>query len=590
MEYCSFKKTLSKILLLVLGFLYAENDVHAAPDTPATQKLKIAMVSAEHSDFLFTGGLGHAVKGAGESLNAQADIDLTFITPGYESALKNKEIQKNLRNTKQTISVPLNFQNGHAQKQSEFLLWEYTSPKSKAKTLLFSHQHGSALDYFGNVDGSGKKFYGPPQIKGEAFGAWGKAVADHILNSDYDLVVLNEWHTGFVAPFIQDARLQGRPTPKMIFAVHNMGYTEPMPGSMLDFLGINHKYFTADGLEYHGQLSPFKAGFEYSDVAYAVSKTYAGEVEQERFSKDLAGLARKKREHHRLLGVMNGIDASEWNPATAHGGLIEHSFSVKDMSGKALGKRDLQKEFGLPQKEKTPILALTSRISEQKGFDYLLPALDEILKTEDVQVIIAGDYDQQKYGSMLEDLSRRYPEKFKHHKFDKNLEHRLTAYADLFNNSPLWEPSGLNQMFAQMNGTPPVVSAVGGLKDSVQDGKTGYLLDLAMTHDGSSVHYDDTQKNVVSGLKRALNDYHNDPNQFKKIQTAGMKIENSWDSRIPQFKAMFDYVRGEGPTHLMEAGVEAVAGRSAIELNNLAQTHGAGSRCPGLLKVLTGQK
>jgi len=578
-----FQFTLSFITLsLCLSF--------SSPISLAAAKLKIAMVSAEHSDFHYSGGLGHAVEGAAKSMNAQPDMEVTVLAPGYATALENKDIQKNLKDTNARIKVPLDYHDGAPHKESEFLLWQHTNPKSKVKSLLFAHQHGGDQNYFGNITGNGKKIYGPANIKGEAFGAWGKAVAEHILSSNYDVVVLNEWHTGFVAPFIQQARREGRQTPKMVFAVHNMGYTEPMPGSMVQFLGLPARDFTPDGFEYHGNVSPFKAGFELSDVAYAVSKTYAGEVEQERFSKDLAGMAQKKRKHHRMLGIMNGIDDSSWDPATAHGGKIKYAFTPDDMSGKAKGKAALQAELGLNSNPRTPIIAFTSRISEQKGFDYALPALDQVLANNDVQVVIAGDYDQDKYGDMLKGLQEKYPDRFRHLGFNPDLEHSLTAYADIFSNPPLWEPSGLNQMFAQKNGTAPVVSAVGGLKDSVEDGKTGYLLDLVTSNGGKDVDYKATEGNVVKALQRSLDDYHKNPAKFAEIQKAGMVIENSWDSRLPQFRALFDYVRGEGPAKLTEASVASEIGRSAIELNQLAIVHGGGSSCNGLLKVLSDSK
>ena len=63
--------------------------------------------------------------------------------------------------------------------------------------------------------------------------------------------------------------------------------------------------------------------------------------------------------------------------------------------------------------------------------------------------------------------------------FDEELAHLIEAGADLFLMPSRFEPCGLNQMYSQRYGTPPVARATGGLADTIVDGETGFLFERA---------------------------------------------------------------------------------------------------------------
>ena len=76
-----------------------------------------------------------------------------------------------------------------------------------------------------------------------------------------------------------------------------------------------------------------------------------------------------------LNGVLNGIDYTEWNPATdAH---LPAKYSAQDLPalmGKARCKREMQRELGLPERDDVPLLAFIGRLDSQKGADLILAA------------------------------------------------------------------------------------------------------------------------------------------------------------------------------------------------------------------------
>lgn len=539
MKFCKIWKQYFGLLVLLAGTF--SSTLFARP-------LSIAMVTAEHIEYFYSGGLGHAVAGLGKALNQEDDYKLSFLMPAYDTVMDQK---LDLEKVGQNVSVGVDYEEGQPRGFNSYQVLRHKQKNGEAERIFFRHQPKVGEEqYFANSRPEGEgKIYAPAELKAKAFGTWNKAVAEHILSSNYDLIVLNEWHTGFVASFLQEARLLGKPTPKIVFAVHNMGYTEPMNASLVDFINLPRSQFSPEGMEYHGSVSPFKAGFEFSDFAYAVSEKYSEEVQTTRFSGDLAGLAQKKNQYGRLSGILNGIDEEEWDPKTGHDGKLGHKFSPDDLAGKERGKESLQAEFKLKKGKDIPIFVMTSRVSEQKGMDYTLDAIRDYLGSHEAQVILTGDADQAKYRTALDELARDFPDKFRQMSFDSAAEHKLLAYGDLFLNAPLWEPSGLNQMYAMKNATPPVVSSVGGLVDSVEDGVSGFRFDVILNGD-ESVNVEKTRDALSAALRKAHDVFVNDRDAYLKMQQAAMAQQNSWKSRLPKFREMFNFVRNDGPLGL----------------------------------------
>ncbi len=501
--------------------------------------LKVAIVSAEQGSLFASGGLGQAVEGLALELNRTADVKADVIIPHYQS------IQKSTQPTGESYA-------GFDVSRVE---------QDGLKTFLLK-----SPAYFGNVDGSGRKFYGPQNNLGEAFGAFSKAAADFVLKQKYDVVIINDWHTGFVAPYLRQAEEIGAKRPATIFAVHNMGYDLLMDRDFAEFAGLDPKHFHIDGFEYFGRISPFKAGLMFSDASYAVSPQYAAEIRDTRFGQGFSGVAAKLDREHRLTGILNGINEANWDPARA-----EIPFSKDDLSGKAQGKAKLQSELGLLANPIAPLIIMTSRISEQKGFDYLPEALQHALEMHPrIQLIISGDADQARYHQALSEIQSRYPGRVAYRSFNPALEKKATAYGDFFLNASWYEPSGLNQMYSMKNGTLPIVSRVGGLANSVTEGRTGFFLDIAPSEDGRGTNREQTRDSIVAAIDRAVGVYENDPPGLARMRLAAMSEANSWANRVPEFLALFDYVKRKGPERLQRASkAEGSAGKRPTELLKL---------------------
>jgi starch synthase len=89
-----------------------------------------------------------------------------------------------------------------------------------------------------------------------------------------------------------------------------------------------------------------------------------------------------------------------------------------------------------------------------------------------------------------------------------------------------FEPCGLNQMYSQRYGTPPVARATGGLVDTIVDGVTGFLFERA------------EPAALAAAVRRALAAYR-DATRWARIQQAGMKCDFSWTAAARRYADLY---------------------------------------------------
>src|SRR5262249_3693783 len=235
----------------------------------------------------------------------------------------------------------------------------------------------------------------------------------------------------------------------------------------LPALDLGWDQFRVDRIEYWGRISFMKGGIADSRVITTVSRRYAEEIQTPEFGFAFDGILRARRAE--LVGILNGIDTKEWDPAKEP--YIPRAFSAGDLSGKAEAKAAVLRQYGLPADRaalKRPLVGMVSRMVDQKGLDLIAAAASELPRI-DASWTILGTGDAR-YEEMWRTLAATRPERIGAHiGFDESLAHLVEAGADIFLMPSRYEPSGLNQMYSMRYGTVPVVHAVGGLADTVRD-------------------------------------------------------------------------------------------------------------------------
>jgi starch synthase len=110
--------------------------------------------------------------------------------------------------------------------------------------------------------------------------------------------------------------------------------------------------------------------------------------------------------------------------------------------------------------------------------------------------------------------------------FDEALAHLVEAGADLFLMPSRFEPCGLNQMYSQRYGTPPLARATGGLVDTVIDGETGFLFQRA-------------ESGALAAALRRVAAVWRERARWREIQRAGMRRDFSWRAAARQYAALY---------------------------------------------------
>jgi Glycogen synthase len=121
-----------------------------------------------------------------------------------------------------------------------------------------------------------------------------------------------------------------------------------------------------------------------------------------------------------------------------------------------LCKTTLLEEAGLKYQPNIPLIGMVSRLTGQKGFSFLIPALQEILEM-DLQLVLLGD-GEPGIADALKKIRKSGAGKFYFKQgYDKRLAHLIEAGCDLYLMPSLYEPCGLNQIYSLRYGTLPIV-------------------------------------------------------------------------------------------------------------------------------------
>jgi starch synthase len=345
-----------------------------------------------------------------------------------------------------------------------------------------------------------------------------------------DVVHANDWHTAATPVLLNtlyadDVDLKDTAS---VLTIHNMEYQGEYYPGLMEVLDVGWEHYTHLGLEHHDQVNLLKGGIYHADRWNTVSHRYADEIKTADFGHGLEGVANDRA--WALRGILNGIDYDEWNPAADR--YIAAPFSADDVSGKALCKRALQEEMGLPVRD-VPLIGIVSRLVHQKGIDLLADALPQILEM-DVQFVLLGSGEPWAHEHFPE-LAELYPDRFACHMgYSNPLAHRIEAGCDLYVMPSRFEPCGLNQLYSLRYGTLPVVHAVGGLDDTVDNYVEG-------ADRGTGFKFDElTPQAIHDTIGWAVHTWFNDRPEFDRMQQRAMRARFSWETSAVEYVLMYE--------------------------------------------------
>jgi starch synthase len=346
-----------------------------------------------------------------------------------------------------------------------------------------------------------------------------------------DIAHAHDWHTALLPLYLKTVYAWDRlfEKTKTLLTIHNLGHQGVFGADIVGDLALGEgiKYLHQDDLK-DSRVNFLKTGILHADRLSTVSPTYAREIQTPSFGFGLNELLRARADA--LVGILNGIDEDAWNPRTdPH--LVAH-YSEKSLHRKEKNKQALLEAVGLSYVPGVPALGIVTRLSHQKGIELLEGALPRVLAERDLRFVALGSGDPR-YERFLRDLAHAFPGKaVLWQGFHERLAHLVEAGCDMFLMPSLYEPCGLNQMYSQRYGTPPIVRKTGGLADTVEpfdprDGSgTGFMFE----------HF------TASGLEwatLAALDAYPDKKLWARMQRAGMAKRFGWDVQAPHYVELY---------------------------------------------------
>ena len=415
-----------------------------------TTPLKVLMLSVEITPFAKTGGLADVVGVLPKALHARGH-DVRVVMPRYG---RIDPARFNLQKALDPFPVPLD-----ATSEDASLLEGELAPGVPAYFI----ENKRLFDREG--------IYMYPD-DAERFIFFSRAALEMLrrLNWQPDIIHCHDWHTALVPNWLRtiyasDPFFENTAT---VYTIHNIAYQGIFGYRVLEIAGL-----AAYGFIAHPSVAPeinqvfdFMArGILFADRINAVSETYAREIQTPEFGEKLDPILRERKD--RLSGILNGIDADAYDPARDPE--IAQRFDANSLDARAANKLALQKGLGLPQQPDVPLLAMVTRLTNQKGIDLVADTIDHILDTLGAQFVLMGTGDQH-YHDFFARLQQKYPNQVAVSlTFSPTLARKIYAGSDMLLMPSRTEPSGTDQKLAMRYGCIPIVRATGGLADTVED-------------------------------------------------------------------------------------------------------------------------
>ena len=474
----------------------------------APEKKKILFVGSEVLPFAATGGLGEVLGSLPKALAARGDYDVRVMMPYYS------DIGEQYRNSAKYLC---NYNVGLSWRNLYCGLFEL---KQDNVTYYFIDN-----EYYFHRDGL-YGFYDD----GERYAFFCKAVMDSFYFIDFmpDIIHANDWQTALI-PIYNNSKYHY--DIKLIFTIHNIEYQGQYDLKILPTV-FDLPPEAGAYVEYEGCINLVKGAIETSDCVTTVSESYAKELEDPAFAHGLQDMIKKN--NWKTRGILNGIDAEGYNPATDTA--IAHNFTSTDFSGKVQDKLELQRLAGLREDAGVPVIAIISRLVAHKGLDLITKAMENIVRNCEVQLVVLGKGDR-KYEDYFIWLQNQYNGKVSAMiTYNKDLSRKVYAGADMFLMPSKAEPCGLSQMIACRYGTVPIVRETGGLRDSIVDCSYG---------EGNGFTFADyNPDDMANAIYRAIDLYYNNPEGWDKLRKYISTIDFSWAKSADKYDEMYSWLLG----------------------------------------------
>jgi starch synthase len=476
--------------------------------------MRIVFAASELSPFAYTGGLGDVLDGLPAALAARGH-EVSVCLPCYRGLREDSALDASDTGVKLWIPI--------RDRQVAAEIWQSETAKGVQIFLIRQDEYFDRPAIYGEEG----RAYGD---NAERFIFFSKAVVElaRRITPQPEILHAHDWQAALIPVLVKERRLPFR----TVLTIHNLAYQGNFWAPDFELLNLPGDYFTPRGVEFYGEVNLLKGGILYADRVTTVSERYAIEIQTPEFG---AGLDAVLREHaHKLHGILNGADYATWDPATDP--LLPAHYGPDSLEGKTACRDALLAKLELDPTPAGPVVAMVTRLAQQKGIDLLIPLLDRLL-AHDVRLVILGEGDTA-FERELAIASRRHTGRFAYQqRLDLPLSHLIYAGADVFLIPSHFEPCGLNAMYALKYGAIPVARSVGGLFESLQD-------DDPQSGTGNAIlFHNDSAEAFWDAIRRALQ-FHRDRSRWRDLMLRAMAADFSWDRAAERFEHVYRLALG----------------------------------------------
>ncbi len=475
--------------------------------------MKILYAAAEVAPFSKAGGLSDVVGSLPKAIEKEAEI--AIFTPLHGCIDKTKWGIKELENSEMWITF------GNA--PHKFKLFMAKLPNTDINVFFIQN------DWYFSCFQEVYPRWLDPRYEHERYVAFSLATLEYAkqLNFKADIIHSNDWHTAMIPLYIKANYKFDEfwKDTKNVFEIHNLAYQGIWFEDILDFANMRKDIvYNEWGCEHYGRVNWMKGAINYSDKVLVVSPKYAEEILGDEFGEGMDYTLRGHR--GKIEGILNGIDYDAFNPKTDKN--LVKNYDVKSLKNKEDNKKAILKEFGLEYKKDRPLIALISRLVDQKGID-LIRQVENDLAHMDADFIFLGSGDKE-YENLFIWLSNNTPNIRTYVGYRGDLANLIYAGSDFFLMPSKFEPCGLSQLIAMRYGSLPIVRVTGGLDNTV----VGYPLD-----NSTGFKFWSYNGWAMKGAIQCAMEVYKDKYTFNAMRESAMKSDFSWKESAKKYLELY---------------------------------------------------
>lgn len=477
----------------------------------SNKKLKVLFVSAEVDPFAKTGGLADVAGSLPKELTLLGQ-DVRVLMPRYKSI-----------DTELTYAADFPVEMG--ERKETCIIKEGFIPVSgskEVKVYFLENYHYYYRDSIYCYNDDAQRFI-----------LLCKAALEMLPYIDFkpDIIHCNDWHTGPLCLLLKEKYVKQDFYKDIatVYTIHNLEYQGNFSADTCSFLNVDEEFFTYEKAEFYGMFSFMKCGLVYSDIINTVSQQYAREILSTAYGEKMEGILNQRKKD--LFGIVNGISYEEFNPEKNEE--LYAVYNSESVWNKKKNKRKFQEEFGLAKSD-APLLAVITRLTQQKGLELILGCIDSLIKEKDIQLAVLGIGDEY-YHNAFKNFEKNYPDNVAVFlEFNPILAKKIYASADMFLMPSRFEPCGLGQIISFRYGTIPVVRATGGLAETVID------YDRDSKNGNGFSFFDFNRREFEDTLNRAIHVYNEKPKEWEALVIKALESDFSWKKPCLKYLELYN--------------------------------------------------